>query len=141
MSSTKIFVIRLREVLKYGFFIIAGVVLAGILIYFFLPKEMEQDPNSAMYTPGKYSCAIILNESPISVEVTVDEQEIVSIDLLNMDDSQAVFYPLVQPTLISIAEQVVKTQSLEVSLSKESEYTGSLLLNAIESALSKARLE
>ena len=137
MGSTRIFVIHLRELIKTLIFIVLGIILIGLLAYFFIPKDKGE---AAQFIPGSYSQTIVLSDNPIDVVVTVDENDITQVELLNMSEEQAVFYPLIQPTLDSIAEEIVRTQSLEISVPNETEYTSGLLLKAVDMALSKARL-
>ena len=48
-------------------------------------------------------------------------------------------YPLIQPAIEEIAEQVCETQSLdEVSLSQDTPYTSRLILDAVREAVEKA---
>ena len=75
----------------------------------------------------------------VEVEVTVDESHINSIRFSNLDESVAAMYPLVQPAIEDIAEQIYDTQSLEnIQYSSDSPYTSQLILGAIEDALKKA---
>lgn len=137
MGSTRIFVVHLKELIKTLIFIALGIILISLLVYFFLPKDKTE---TAAYTPGSYTTDIILNDNPIQVVVTVDADEITSVELLNMNEEQAVFYPLMKPTFGVIAEEIVKTQSLEIDVPAETEYTSGLLLKAVDMALAKARL-
>ena len=51
-------------------------------------------------------------------------------------------YPLMEPTLDEIAQQIYTTQSTEnITYSDDNKYTSMLLLDAIEDALGKARAE
>lgn len=137
MGNTKFFVIHLKELIKTIVFIVLGIILIGLLVYCILPKEKNQE---AMYTPGSYSSTIILNDNPLEVVVTVDNSEILSVELMNMNEEQAVFYPLMQPTLTAIAEEIVANQTLDVAIPAETEYTSGLLLKAVDMALAKARI-
>ena len=51
-------------------------------------------------------------------------------------------FPLVEPSLDSLADQICSTQSLEnLDYSSDQKYTSMMLIDAIESALEKARTE
>jgi len=51
-------------------------------------------------------------------------------------------YPLVEPALESLSEQIYKKQSLEnITYSEENQYTSMVLINAIEDALDKAEIK
>ena len=48
-------------------------------------------------------------------------------------------FPLIQPAIEDIAEQIYDTQSLEdITLSKDTPYTSQIILDAISEALEKA---
>lgn len=51
-------------------------------------------------------------------------------------------FPLIQPAIEDIAEQVYDTQSLEnISLPQENPYTSQVILDTIEEALKKATVK
>lgn len=59
--------------------------------------------------------------------------------LVDLDESVTAMYPLVEPAIASLEEQILASQSVEqVALEEDSRYTGTLLLNAISNALSLA---
>ena len=69
----------------------------------------------------------------------MDSSHINSIRCSNLDDTVATMYPLFQPTVEQIAEQVIKSQSVEnIAYSEENTYTSQVIMDAIEDALSKA---
>ena len=48
-------------------------------------------------------------------------------------------YPLIQPTIEDIAEQIYNNQSLDnIQYSEDNPYTSQMIVNAIEEALKKA---
>ena len=73
------------------------------------------------------------------MEVVVDDSHINSISLVNLDETTAAMYPLMQPALDNLTQQIYEKQSLEdISYADDNQYTSMVLLNAIESALEKA---
>ncbi len=139
-SKTKIVVLHLKEVIYTAIFAVLGILLIILLIFMFLPDNKEKVTKETMkYTAGVYTSSIQLNDNAIDVEVVVDESHINSITLVNLDESTAAMYPLMQPTLDNITQQVYEKQSLEdISYGDDSQYTSMVLLNAIQSALDKA---
>ncbi len=139
-SKTKIVVLHLKEVIYTAIFAVLGILLIILLIFMFLPDNKEKATKETMkYTAGVYTSSIQLNDNAIDVEVVVDESHINSITLVNLDESTAAMYPLMQPTLDNISQQVYEKQSLEdISYGDDSQYTSMVLLNAIQSALDKA---
>ena len=76
------------------------------------------------------------------MEVSVDESRINSIRFSNLDETVAAMYPLVQPAIEDIAEQICETQSLEdISLPEDTPYTSQMILDAIKEAVDKAAVE
>ena len=81
----------------------------------------------------------MLGNTALEVEVTVDESHINSIRFSNLDETVATMYPLIQPAIEDIAEQVYDKQSLEeLEYSSENPYTSQIIINAIDEALKKA---
>ena len=108
-----------------------------MLIYLFVPNN-NNEYASVRYIPGTYSTQIMLDQNPVSVDVTVSELEILSIELNNLSEAQSLSYPLLQPTMETIASEIVATQSLEVEISSSQVETGRLLLKAVYSSLDQA---
>ena len=72
----------------------------------------------------------------------MDSDRIQSIRLSNLSETTAAMFPLVEPSLDSLADQICSTQSLEnLDYSSDQKYTSMMLIDAIESALEKARTE
>ena len=93
-----------------------------------------------MYTPGVYTSSLSLNSQAVDVEVVVDETSIKSVRLVNLADSVAAMYPLVEPAMENLSEQIVENQSLSgLSYDESSQYTSMALAEAIGNALEKAR--
>lgn len=145
-SKTKIMVFRMRELIYTGVFAVLGIILIILMVLMFRPKgdaEKGSAPQDAAdtlkYTAGVYTTPITLGENAIDVEVTVDAQSIQSIRLVNLSESVTTMYPLVEPALEELAEQVCEKQSTEnISYSEDSKYTSMLLLKAIDEALQTA---
>ena len=94
------------------------------------------------YQAGVYTSSILFNDNILDVEVAVDDNEIKSISLVNLDESVATMYPLVEPALEELAEQIYEKQSLEdITYNSENQYTSMVLMNAIEDAVEKAEIE
>ena len=95
----------------------------------------------AKYTAGVYTSSIRLQDNTFDVQVTVDSDHINSITLVNLSESAAAMYPLMEPALQNLADQICASQSTrDVTYENDNKYTSQLLLDAIETALSKAEL-
>lgn len=144
-SKTKIVVLRLKEVIYTGVFVLLGIIVVILLVVTFLPKEENTQPTSAManknsiYTPGTYSTSLILNDMAANIEVIVDENYISSVRFVELNETLKTKYPLLEPALSDIASQLIETQSMEnIVYSDDMRYTATLLIGAIESALDEA---
>lgn len=159
-SKTKIIVLHMKEIIYTGIFAILGIILIIFLILLFVPGnnsdtlpgdepvptgETSPLPNtsvssSSLYIPGLYNTELMLNDQMINVEVIVDQSHITSIKLVNLNESVATMYPLLQPTFDSLAEQIYETQSLDnITYTSENKYTSLVLLEAIRKSLEKAQ--
>ena len=145
-SKTKIVVLHVKELIYTGIFAALGILFIILLIIMFLPKEVKKETMSTItqttensYVPGVYTTSLILNDNVVEIEVTVDEKNINSIRLVNLDEAVATMYPLIQPSFEDLANQIIKNQSLEgITYADDSKYTSMILLDAITSALDKA---
>jgi len=148
MNSTKIIVVQLKEVIMTVIFSILGVILLGLIIYIFIPKDKaanapvsSQEMEYSLYIPGKYTSSIALGNKEVEIEVTVNKNEITSIKFVNFDEEQEIFYPLVKPAMANLSEQIISSQSLEAEFDADSEFTMNVLLSAITDALEQAMAE
>lgn len=133
----------MKEVIYTGIFLVLAVVLAVVLFLMF-GKGNKVDPASAdaIYHAGVYTTPITLNDNTFDVEVTVDEDHINSISLVNLSETTTAMYPLMEPALEALSSQICASQSTEnITYSEENKYTSMLLLDAINQALDKARAD
>lgn len=137
-SRTKIVVLHMKEIIYTIVFAILAILLILLLIFMFSSGK-KSDNTKACYTPGVYTSTLTLNNTDLEVEVTVDESHINSIRFANLDDTITTMYPLIQPTIEDLAEQIYRTQSLEnIQYDEETPYTSQIIVNAIQEALKKA---
>jgi len=139
-AKTQIIVLHMKEVIYTFVFAGLSILLIFLFLYMFLPSKNEADnTESATYTAGVYTSSILFKNSAIDVQVAVDANRINSISLVNLDESVTAMYPLVEPALEELTEQILKKQSTEgISYSTDNQYTSLMLLDAINAALEKA---
>lgn len=141
-SRTKIVVLHMKEIIYTTVFVILGILLILLLVFMFAPWGKKDGVTEQKYTPGVYTSTLTLNSTALEVEVTVDESHINSIRFANLDESVTTMFPLIQPTLEEIADQVYEQQSLDnIVLSDDNPYTSQVIANAISDALNKAAVE
>ena len=138
-SKTKIIVLHMKEVIYTTIFIILGIVLIFLLIYMFGPGRHQKNDSQPKYKAGVYTSSIAFEGQTLDVQVVVDEDHINSVSFVNLNDTVATMYPLMQSSMDNISEQICKTQSTDnISYAEENQYTATMLLNAVEDALDKA---
>ena len=146
-SKTRIVVLHMKEVIYTDIFLVLGLLMIVLLLIMFGPSKDKETASSVQttsaltgqYLPGVYTTAIELNDNTFDVQVTVDSSHINSIELINLSESTAAMYPLMEPALEELASQIYEKQSLEdITYEDDNKYTSMLLLEAIKSALAKA---
>ena len=139
-SRTKIIVLHMKESIYTAIFAALGILLIILLVIMFRPgKGTDTTGTEKQYTPGIYTSTLTLNNTNLEVEVSVDESRINSIRFSNLDETVTAMFPLIQPAIEDIAEQVYETQSLDdIALSDDAPYTSQMILNAIKDAVAKA---
>ena len=142
-SKTKIIVLHMKEIIYTAIFLALGLLLIILLAVMFRPDSSARNTDmDKKYTPGTYPSTLTLTNTTLEVEVSVDESRINSIRFSNLDESITTMFPLIQPAIEDIAEQIYETQSLDnVSLSDETPYTSQVILDAIREAVEKAAVD
>ena len=146
-SKTKIVVLHVKELIYTGIFAALGILFIVLLIIMFLPEDEKKETSSTLtqttsntYVPGVYTTSLILNDNVVEIEVTVDEHNINSIRLVNLDEAVATMYPLIQPSFEELADQIIHNQGIDgITYPDESKYTSMVLLDAITNSLAKAQ--
>ena len=142
-SQTRIIVIRLKDLVFKLLLVILAIVLIIFLIISFSNKSTETSASvsNSKYTAGVYTSQVTLNGSSIDIQVTVDKDNINDIKMVNVSESITTMYPLIQSSFDEIAAKVCETGSTKnITYSSENKYTSTILLKAIESALSKCTI-
>ena len=138
-SKTKIVVLHMKEIIYTVIFAVLAIILILLLIFMFRPEHRSASKDNRIYTPGIYTSDITLNNTALEVEVTVDESHINSIRFANLDETVTTMFPLLQPAMESIADQIIDTQSLEgLSYPEDTPYTSQVLVETIQKTLEKA---
>lgn len=141
-AKTKIVVLHMKKLIFAG--IATGLGILILILLFALLHTRTNDTADGesvdtLYVPGVYTSSVMIDQNALDVQVTVDENHINSISLVNLDETMETMYPLVAPTLEELADQIITNQSVtDITYSKNNQYTSKLLLNAVEDALEKA---
>lgn len=141
-AKTKIVVVHMKNLVITGILVGIGLILLLISLTICISNEHKSTSSSSSqaYIPGVYSSSVKLNDTAIDVQVTVDENNINSVALVNLDETVETMYPLVKPAMEELQNQILENQSTaNINYSDNSQYTSLVLLNAINDALSKAQ--
>lgn len=144
MSNTKIVILRMKEIIYTAIFVGLGLLLILLLLIMFHPSgksDTSPDPSdeASKYTPGVYTTEVALGENKVNLQIVLDSDHVNHIKLTSLNDTVQTMYPLLSPTVEDISKQLSNGVSVEnVVLSSESQYTQTLLLEAINKTLQKA---
>jgi len=146
MGGTKFFVLQMKDIIRVGLFALLGIVLLVVLLFMLLPRGGDNRPGhetprptvQARYIPGVYAATIILNDEPVQVRVTVSENEILSIYMTDMAEISQVFFPLFEPRMRDLAEEILRYQSAYIDPQTDHPVTTGILQQAVIAALQLA---
>ncbi len=131
--GAKIYVIKLKQILRVLISIIA--VAAIIAAVSCLVKKADKPT----FSPGVYTSSIILHNSPVNVEVEVSKHAIENIRILDLSETQAVFYPLFSTAADDVIQKILDEQSCDITVDGDFAVTGGIIADAVENALEQAR--
>lgn len=133
----------MKELVYTGIFVLLGILFVVLLVLMFFsdrPGDSGETATETMaYIPGIYTTTLQLGEQNVELEIVLDENNINSIRLMQLDEAITTMYPLIEPSLDSISQQIYDSQSLDhITFSDENRYTSSILLEAITATIEKA---
>ena len=154
-GSTRIVVIPLKKLIIMVCVIAALIILAAIFIFGGSSSDaakstgvniststdtVKKNTCCPTYSPGVYTSSILLNGTPIDIQVTVDSDNINNIEMVNLSESVQTMYPMLNSSFDEIKTAVINNGSTDnITYNAGSKYTATMLLSAIDSALAKAR--
>lgn len=154
-GSTRIVVIPLKKLIIMVCVIAALIILAAIFIFGGSSSDaakstgvniststdtVKKNTSCSTYSPGVYTSSILLNGTPIDIQVTVDSDNINNIEMINLSESVQTMYPMLNSSFDEIKTAVINNGSTDnITYNAGSKYTATMLLSAIDSALAKAR--
>ena len=144
MGGTKIFVLHKKELIRIGGAVALGLVLIILALVFLLSGRDGGGTTPGAYDrfiPGTYVSTIVLNNKPVDVRVTVSENEILSVYMSDMAEIQRTFFPLFEPRMVDLAQEVLRYQSAFITPATDYPVTTSILQQAIQAALAVAETD
>lgn len=159
-AKTKIVVLKMKELIYTAVFVGLAILLIAIGWAMFRGGDENSDKNThktpqttndshadvdtssnadPQYIPGVYTASLPLSSHSLDVEVIVDTTRIKSVRLVDLQESIAAMYPLIEPTMTSVSAQILSAQSTNgITYEDTSKYTAYVLVQAIQNALAKA---
>lgn len=148
MSRTRIIILQMREIIYTAIFVGLGILLLIILFFMFWPDGKDESSESvhnektAIYEAGVYNKEMTIGDSIINLQVILDEEQVKSVEMTNLDDTVSAMYPLMKPSVELISGQLVAGASVdEIVLSDEGQYTEKMILNEVNSVLNEHKVK
>lgn len=141
-ASTKIVVLKLKELVITCILALLAIVLIVLLIIHITgsSKPSSGDAAQSTFTPGVYTASIMLSGTTMDLEVTVDSENVKSVRLINTAESVETMYPLLSSTILDLEEQIKELGgTYGVTYPSDAKYTSIVLLDAVNTALEKAK--
>lgn len=154
MSRTRIIILQVKELIYTAIFVGLGILLLVLLFFMFWPgkekdtasratstvsSNLADSESAAVYKPGVYTSELSLGSTSVNLQVTLDADQVKSVELVNLEESISTMYPLIEPAVEEISSQLAQNISLEeVVLSDDSQYTQQMILDTISSILEEA---
>ncbi len=135
MSKPRFMVFKLKDL----WVPVIVTIFAIIMVVFFVSKLTA---TKATFVPdqgfndGLYVAEISLDNAAFNVAISIHKNSIRSVELRNMDEQAKLMYPLFEPSIAYINDQVTKTQSLEIDEFAQAKETTAFLMSAVKDALS-----
>lgn len=146
MPGTKIVILRMREVIYTAVFVGLGILLLIILFFMFWTgkghgsKDVAIDNQEKQYQAGIYTKELKMGDATVNLQVTLDEDRVKSVEIVPLDESITTMYPLMEPAVETISEQLQAGAEVEeISLSDESQYTEQIILNAVQEIMEEEK--
>lgn len=146
MSGTKIVVLQSRKIIYSLILIGLGILALVFVIMMFLPKQdgggtaSVWDQAEQEYEAGVYTKEIRIGDAMINLQLSLDENNVKSIELVNLDESVETMYPLMAPTVEKISEQLAAGRSMEEIVgSEDAQYTEKLIVETVSAMMEEHR--
>lgn len=125
-GSTRIVVIPLKKLIIMICIIAALIILAAIFIFGGSSSDaakstgvniststdtVKKNTSCPTYSPGVYTSSILLNGTPIDIQVTVDSDNINNIEMINLSESVQTMYPMLNSSFDEIKTAVMEAKS------------------------------
>ena len=147
MSRTRIVILQMRELIYTAIFVGLGILLLILLFVMFWPGKGGKSDHAAntsqveqKYEAGVYTKEITLGDASVNIQLSLDEDSVKSVELVNLEESVSTMYPLMQPTVEKMSKELAAANTMdEIVVSEESQYTEKIIANAVSEMLQEHR--
>ena len=103
--------------------------------------EDNEMKDKQLYEAGIYIREIPLGDSAIKIQIFLDERNVTSVEIIEEDTVMSAMYPLIEPSMKRISEELSAGKSVdEITLSESGYYTEKILLDAISEILQEHKI-
>lgn len=142
MSRTRIVILQMRELIYTAIFVGLGIFLVVLLVIMFWPGKsdgnqasLEQEPEQ-IYEAGIYTKELKIGDATVNLQLCLDENQVKSVELINLDETVETMYPLMAPTVEKISKQLSAGSSVEeIVLTEEAQYTEKIIVETVNELL------
>lgn len=121
--------------------VIAVLVILVLVLFFVMSLQKTEKKNSQIYEAGIYIKEIPIGDSAIKIQVSLDEKNVTSVEMIEEDTVMSAMYPLIEPSIKKISEELSAGKSVdEITLSESGYYTEKILLDAISEILQEHKI-
>lgn len=144
MSSAKIVVFSLKEIIRVILFVICGIFILVLLTFLFMPHSEETSTTEGsyqtgvMYKDGQYVSEIDIDKGQSFVQVSINDNNITDVQIVDQDDMATSFYPLLNPVCQEMNTNLLTENSIQIETDYNNQFTTYVLTNAINEALETA---
>ena len=139
-SKTRIFILHMREIIYAAIFSLLAIIIIILMIYFFNSKDSRETLNPvSTFSPGTYSSTLRLGDYTAEISVEVNASGVCSASFSDLNEQVKTMYPLLESCMSDISAQLANGTPLNlIQYSSTSQYTATVLIEAINTALQKA---
>lgn len=145
MSGTRIIVLQLKKLILTAIIAGLGIIAIVVLTIMLTSGTINKGESASVtnqsekkYQAGVYTKEIQMGDASVNIQLSLDEDNVKSVTLVNLDESVETMYPLMQPTVEKISNQLAAGSSLEeIVVSEESQYTEKIILEAVSSMMNE----
>lgn len=147
MPGTRIVVIQRKQVMFSAVLVVAGIVFIIFLLFMMMGKKTGSDSiasqnGDAKYQAGVYTKDMEFGESTVSLQVSLDSNQVKAVEIIPLDESVTTMYPLMEPAVEHLSDQLAAGVAPEnIEYGEESRYTQESIMEVVDNVLKEHKLQ